>query len=333
MKLSQDTALDINTITFAGDDAVVPFSIESLDARGRALQMGAAFDAIVTRHDYPSPVARLLGEMIVLTALLGTAMKFDGQLIMQAQTDGPVSLLVVDFKAPGDIRAHARFDDAALALAIEKDEITPEQLLGKGVLAMTIDQGDFMNRYQGMVALEGDSLEEVAHAYFIQSEQIPTRVRLSVAELVSNEDGETRRSWRAGGALVQFLPESEDRIKQRDLHGGDGDEGQTQVEDDNAWIEAQSLFATIKDDELIDPDISSERLLFRLFHEQSLRLYPPQMIFDKCSCSSEKIWSVLRAMSKAELDEAAENGKIQVKCEFCGTDYSVTPDELSSLKS
>lgn len=330
MDSSHNAPVDIRTITFAGDDAVVPFTVESLDVRGRAVQMGAAFDAIIARHDYPAPVVRLLGEMFVLTALLGTAMKFDGQLIVQAQTDGPVSLLVVDFKAPGDMRAHARFDAAALADAIEKGETTPEQLLGKGVLAMTVDQGQFMNRYQGMVALEGASLEEVAHAYFSQSEQIPTRVRLGVAQLVSNENGQTRTSWRAGGVLVQFLPESEDRIKQRDLHGGDGDDGQSTPEEDNAWLEAQSLFATIKDDELTDPEIGSEILLFRLFHEQGLRLFPHQAISDKCSCSGEKIWSVLRNMSKLELDDVVEDGKIQVTCEFCGTDYSVTPDELAS---
>lgn len=332
MQFENDTPVDIKTITFAGDDAVVPFAIESLDARGRAIQMGPAFNAIIARHDYPAPVARLLGEMIVLTALLGSAMKFDGQLIIQTQTSGPVSLLVVDFKVPGDIRAHARFDDDALAKAMEIGETAPEQLLGKGVLAMTMDQGQFMKRYQGMVPLEGESLEEIAHAYFMQSEQIPTRVRLGVAQLVSHESGETVSVWRAGGVLVQFLPESEERIKHKDLSGGDGDQGQRMVEEDNAWVEAQSLFATIKDDELIDPVISCETLLFRLFHEQGLRLFPHQMIFDKCSCSGEKIWSVLRNMSKAELDDVITDGKIEAKCEFCGTDYSIGSDELSSLE-
>lgn len=331
MDSQPDTPVDIKTLSFAGDDAVVPFSIDSLDARGRAVQLGPCFDAIIARHDYPEPVTRLLGEMIVLTVLLGSAMKFDGQLIVQSQTNGPVSLLVVDFKAPSDIRAHARFDVASLQSAIEKGETAPEELLGKGVLAMTIDQGEFMDRYQGMVALEGQSLEDVAHGYFMQSEQIPTRVRLGVAQHVSQENGETVSAWRAGGALLQFLPESEERIKHQDLHGGDGDQGQHKAEEDNAWVEAQSLFATIKDDELIDPKISSETLLFRLFHEQGLRLFPHQMIFDKCSCSDDKIWSVLRTMPKAELEEVIVEGKIEAKCEFCGADYSITPDELSSL--
>jgi len=320
--------VELGNLSFAGDDAVVPFAVESLDVRGRAVQMGAVLDAIITRHHYPVPVARLLGEMIVLTVLLGTSLKFEGQLILQTQTNGPVNLLVVDFRTPGDIRAHARFDDAALVRAIERGESAPEQLLGKGVLAMTVDQGQYMNRYQGMVALEGEGLEEVAHTYFQQSEQIPTRVRLGVGELVSNEAGRMCSSWRAGGALLQFLPESEERIKQRDLNGGDGDEGNHDVEEDNAWIEAQTLFATIKDDELTDPEISAETLLFRLFHEQGVRIFPAQAILDKCSCSGEKVWSVLRNMPKAELDDVAQDGKIEVKCEFCGTDYSITPDEL-----
>lgn len=328
MKSPQDIAVDISAITPAGDDAVVPFVVERLDTRGRSVQMGPALDQIIQRHDYPPPVARLLGEMVVLTVLLGTSLKFDGQLIVQTQTDGPVSLLVVDFRTPGQIRAHARFDEMALADAIVRGETAPGQLLGSGIMAMTVDQGQYMHRYQGMVPLDGKSLEEVAHRYFLQSEQIPTRVRLGVGELVKADDaGVTRCHWRAGGALIQFLPESEERIKTRDLPGGDGDLGHF-VDEDNAWIEAQSLFATIRDDELTDPDISAERLAFRLFHEQDLRLFPPQRIMDQCSCSGEKIWALLRSMSEAELQEVVEDGKIAIQCEFCGTDYTVTQDEL-----
>lgn len=328
MTKPQNTPVDISTIAFAGDDCVVPFSIESLDVRGRAVQMGAVLDTIVSRHGYPGPVARLLGEMVVLSVLLGTSLKFDGQLIVQTQTDGPVSLLVVDFRTPGAIRAYARFDEEALARALERGHAAPGELLGKGILAMTVDQGQHMHRYQGMVALEGKSLEEVAHSYFVQSEQIPTRVRLGVAELVSSTDGKARTSWRAGGALLQFLPESEERIRQRDLPGGDGDRGSAAFEEDNAWIEAQTLFATIRDDELIDPGIGAETLLFRLFHEQGLRLYPPREIIAKCSCTGEKIWSLLKSMAKAELEQVIRDGRIEVKCEFCAADYSITPEEL-----
>ncbi|MEM8836518.1 MAG: Hsp33 family molecular chaperone [Pseudomonadota bacterium] len=323
-----ERAVDIDSIEPAGEDAVVPFAIEALDTRGRAIQMGPALNRILSRHDYPPPVARLLGEMIVLTVLLGTSLKFEGQFIVQTQTDGPVSLLVVDFRTPAAIRAYARFEKEALDAAIEAGETLPEQLLGNGILAMTIDQGVYMNRYQGMVPLEGKTLEEVAHAYFLQSEQIPTRIRLGVAELVSpNGNGGSASSWRAGGVIVQFLPESEDRIRHRDLHGGDGAED-IEHDEDNAWIEAQALLATVEDHELTDPDIRVERLLFRLFHEQGIRLFDPQPVEDKCSCSGEKIWSVLNSMTDDQLEEVVKDGRIEVKCEFCGKDYSISPDDL-----
>ena len=334
MNTEGDKTIDFDQITPAGDDAVLPFAIEDLDTRGRAVKLGLALDGIVRRHDYPEPVARLLCEIVTLTVLLGTSLKFEGQFIVQTQTDGPVTLLVVDFRTPSDIRAHARFDEDRLTAAIEAGKTEPEHLLGKGVLAMTVDQGAYMQRYQGMVALEGNSLEEVAHSYFMQSEQIPTYVRLGVGELTEVDDrGKPVETWRAGGVLIQFMPESEDRIKHRDLHGGDGEDTRDPLDEDNAWIEAQSLFSTIKDHELTDPQISAEKLLYNLFHEQGLRIFDPQAINDKCSCSSEKIWSVLRAMSEEELQSVVTDGKIEVKCEFCCTDYTVTPAELAASKT
>ncbi len=332
MEKGVEQAVHLNSIDFAGDDHVVPFTIESLDVRGRAVQLGSALDTIISRHDYPEPVARLLGEVIVLTVLLGTSLKFDGQLILQTQSDGPVSLLVVDYRTPNAVRAYARYDSNALALAEERQETNPEELLGKGILALTIDQGAHTKRYQGMVALEGASLEEVAHSYFLQSEQIPTRVRLSVAEAYCSTDGITAGTrWRAGGLLMQFLPESEERIKQRDLPGGDGDAGDDlDIKEDCAWEEAQTLFSTIRDDEVTDPMIPCEKLLFRLFHEQGLRLFPAQKILDRCSCSSEKIWSVLKNMPENDLGELAEDDKISIKCEFCCEDYSLSLNELKS---
>jgi molecular chaperone Hsp33 len=155
------------------DDAVLPFEVSPLDLRGRLTRLGPALDELLDKHDYPAPVAKLLGEAIVLTTLLGSALKFDGRFILQTQTDGPVSLMIVDFQAPDRIRAYARFDAAKLTPGL-----TTGQLLGKGHLAMTVDQGPDMSRYQGLVALEGGTLEDAAHEYFMRSEQIPTRVRL-----------------------------------------------------------------------------------------------------------------------------------------------------------
>ena len=193
----------------AGDDSVRPFVVEALDVRGRVIQMGPALDAILARHDYPPPVSRLLAEAIVLAVLLGSSLKIDGRFTLQTETDGPVDMLVVDYRTTGAIRAYARFDKDKVAEAEADGAATPGALLlGKGTLAMTIDQGAHDSRYQGVVPLEGESLEEVAHTYFRQSEQIPTRVRLAVAEMHAREGGAIRHSWRAGGLLVQFLPEA-----------------------------------------------------------------------------------------------------------------------------
>src|SRR5438128_2633072 len=221
------------------DDAVLPFEVGALDLRGRLTRLGPAIDDILTKHDYPAPVGKLLGEAIVLTTLLGTSLKFEGRFILQTRTDGPVSFLVVDFKSPDRLRAYARYDAKRL-----KEGRTSGALLGKGHLAMTIDQGADMSRYQGLVALDGGNLEEAAHEYFLRSEQIPTRVRLAVGEEWRGGDGGKHR-WRAGGMLLQFLPKSPERGRQPDLHPGDAPEGAEMpaVVEDDAWVEGQSLIS------------------------------------------------------------------------------------------
>src|SRR6266581_1028349 len=237
------------------DDAVLPFEVSSLDLRGRLTRLGPALDDVLTRHADPPAVGKLLGEAMVLTTLLGSSLKFDGRFILQTQTDGPVSFLIVDFQAPDRLRADARFDATRL-----EDGLDSGALLGHGHLAMTIDQGADMSRYQGLVALEGGNLEDAAHEYFLRSEQIPTRVRLAVAEELRAGANGAHHRWRAGGLLLQFLPQAPERARQADLHPGDAPEGAVAhaVAEDDAWVEGQSLIATVEDVELIDPDLSGE---------------------------------------------------------------------------
>ncbi len=180
------------------DDAVLPFAVEPLDVRGRVVRLGPAIDTLVSRHGYPDAVARVIGEAAALTALLGSSLKFEGQFQLQAKTDGPIDLLVVDYDAPDRLRAFARFDAERVAAAAAEGQARSGGLLGHGHLALTIDQGPDMNRYQGVVALEGQSLEEAAHQYFRQSEQIPTRVRLAVAEQFAGGG----HGYRAGGTPI-----------------------------------------------------------------------------------------------------------------------------------
>jgi molecular chaperone Hsp33 len=314
------------------DDTILPFEVAALDLRGRVVRLGPAIDDVLTRHDYPVPVAKLLGEAIALTLLLGSALKFEGRFILQTQTDGPVRMLVVDYATSGKVRACARFDAARVEAAIAAGEASAGELLGRGHLAMTIDQGLETSRYQGLVALEGVGLEEAAHEYFTRSEQIPTRVRLAVAEEYRAGAGGLRHRWRAGGMLLQFLPKAPERLRQADLDPGDAPAGTALdiVPEDDAWVEGRSLIATVEDLELIDPDVSSERLLFRLFHERGVRVFRSAAVTAQCSCSRESVSAMLRSFPQDDRDHMVEDGKISVTCEFCNATYVFAPDEVET---
>ena len=317
------------TLPSAGDDAVVPFQVDALDARGRAVQLSSVLDGILSRHDYPEPVAKLVAEMVVLAVILGTSLKFDGKFILQTKSDGPVDMLVADFRTPDAVRAYARFDVSRLEQAIADGKTSPAELLGMGILAMTVDQGEFTKRYQGIVQLDGSSLEEVAKTYFRQSEQIPTDVRLATAKLLERTlSGEVKSSWRAGGIIAQFLPQSPERMRIQDLHGGDGDNGDSHHSHDDSWVEVQALMATIAPAELVDPQVSVELLLYRLFSERGVTAYPPTKVFDKCACSRDHIHGVLSGFSAVEIQDSIEDGKISVACEFCSTTYVFEPEEF-----
>ena len=317
----------------SADDTVLPFEVASLDLRGRVVRFGPALDSILRAHDYPAPVTKLLGEAVVLTVLLGSTLKFEGRFILQTQTDGPVRMLVVDFTTPGKVRACARFDKAAVAAAIAAGKDEGGALLGHGHLAMTIDQGPDMSRYQGLVALEGKDLEHAAHEYFLRSEQIPTRVRLAVGEELSAGANGAQHRWRAGGILLQFLPKAAERARQPDLDPGDAPGGTRPpphvVPEDDAWVEGRSLVATVEDVELIDPAVSAERLVYRLFHERGVRVYRSRPLSAQCSCSRDGVANMLRSFSQDDRDHMVENGVITVTCEFCNSTYVFEPGAIA----
>jgi molecular chaperone Hsp33 len=316
---------------YAGDDHVVPFEVGPLDVRGRTVQLGAMLDAILARHDYPEPVARLLAEACVLTVLLGTSLKFEGKFILQTRTDGPVDMLVTDFSTPSALRAYARFDPDRLAALTSAGETSGQTLLGKGVLALTIDQGAHTQRYQGIVQLDGDTLEDAARTYFRQSEQIPTDIRLSVAKLLTPGPGGAREQWRAGGILAQFLPQASEGMRVPDIHGGDGDpRDESRDRADNSWRELLALLATIEPTELIDPTVGAERLLYRLFHEHGVRVFGGVPVIDRCSCSRDRIRGILEGFSAQEIKDSTEDDGIHVACEFCSTRYDFDPAEFAA---
>jgi molecular chaperone Hsp33 len=322
----------MSSTSFEGaDDVVLPFAVEPLDVRGRVVRLGESIDTILARHRYPDAVARVLGEAAALTVLLGSSLKFEGRFQLQTKSDGAVEMIVVDYDAPDRLRATARFDKDKVE-ALGPGAVKTSDLLGSGLLAMTIDQGSDRSRYQGVVALEGQGFEEAAHQYFRQSEQIPTRVRLAVAEQF--EAG--RRAYRAGGLLVQFLPASPDRMRQADLAPGDIPEGHPSNDlvppmDDDAWVEAKSLVETIEDHELIDPGVSSERLLYRLFHERGVRVFEAQAIREECRCSTERIMNMMRRFPPEDRrDMIGDNGRIGITCEFCSRVYDLDPAEVEA---
>ncbi len=334
MECAMSESLSLELEPFGRDDRALPFQVEGLDVRGRVVTLGPSIDAILQRHDFPTPVKRLVGEAAVLASLLATSLKDTGRFILQTQTDGPVSLIVVDVRSPGQIRATATFDKGAVEEATAGGGFDAAQLLGTGTLAMTVEQGATQQRYQGYVPLEDDTLEDAAHTYFRQSEQIPTRIRLAVAEMYDRDaEGAARRSWRAGGIIGQFLPAAGERVRHRDLPAGDVPEGRQRSpvpEDDDAWVEAQSLIDTVEDHELTDPLIAAERLLYRLFHERGVRVFEPVALEENCSCSREKIEQVLSQLGAEEIDEASETGEIEVRCEFCGAEYRFDPSEVAA---
>ena len=295
--------------TFPTDDLVAPFQIESQPVRGRCVRLGAAVDEIITRHAYPEAVANLLGEACALAAIVGASLKFEGRLIVQAQGDGPVPFVVVDYDTAGSLRGYCKFDAARVA-EVSTGFIRPgaRTLLGKGLFSMTIDQGPDMDRYQGVTAIEGETLALCAEQYFAQSEQTPTRVRLAVGQ-ADTGDGP---KWRAGGLIIQNIAEDNAR-------------GSTE----DAWITAQALFETVGEDELIDPTIPPETLLWRLFHENGVRLFEPKAITAFCRCSEERIVGVLRSFDAGERAEMVEpDGLIKVTCEFCSRTYAFAPEAV-----
>lgn len=293
----------------APDDVVSAFQIEGLPVRGRVVRLGAAVDEVLTRHDYPEPVANLLGEACALAALVGSSLKFEGRLIVQAQGDGPVRYVVVDYDTSGGLRGYCRFDPEEVAQASEGfARPGAKTLLGGGVFIMTLDQGPDMDRYQGVTPIEGETLALCAEQYFLQSEQTPTRVRLAVGQADTGEGP----SWRAGGILIQSI-------------AGDETRGETR----EAWNHAQAFFETTGEDELIDPALGTPTLLWRLFNEDGVRLLEEKPLRSFCRCSEDRIGAVIQSFTDAEKAEMIEpDGKIHVTCEYCSRVYKTDPEAV-----
>jgi molecular chaperone Hsp33 len=298
------------------DDLLLPFHADQADVFGRLVKLGPVVDTILSRHDYPEPVSKLLGEAVALTALLGAALKSEGKFILQASTDGPVDLLVADYQVPGQLRGYARFSPERVA-ELDDGDSDLSAVLGQGHLAMTIDRGVETERYQGVVPLEGESLTEAADTYFRQSEQLPTFIRLAVAKHYrAGQGGDRPWTWRAGGLLVQKLTRE----------GGHGAGDADLAEED--WMRARTLAETVEDHELLDPLLPADRLLYRLFHEEQVRAYPAVELETYCSCSRERVEELLTRFSGEDLQDMVVDGEVWVTCEFCNSRYRFDAEAL-----
>jgi len=299
------------------DDLVLPFHLPASGVRGRLVRLGHAAQEILSRHDYAQPVAHLLAELLVLAGGLGSLMKFDGVFSLQTKGDGPVKLMVADVTSKGALRAYAEADRArVLALGAEGGAPSLRALLGQGYLALTVDpQGQ--QRYQGIVALEGERLADCFLHYFRQSEQLDTAIHLAAEPLAG--------SWRAAGLILQRLPEVE--------HSGVGhgaDEAERERRRD-AWQRARLLLGTLTDRELLDASVMPERLLWRLFHEEGVAAETARPLAAACRCSRRRIEGVLAALSDAELAEMTVDGMIHVTCQFCNRRYDFDQAGLAEL--
>jgi molecular chaperone Hsp33 len=277
------------------DDFVQPFQLESSSLRGRLVRLGPALDIILHQHAYPEPVGALLGEATVIAAALGTALKYEGVFTLQIKSDGPVCMLVADVTNDGGIRAYAQIAEGGLPV----DNLG---LLGKGYLAFTVDQKMKDDRYQGIVEMNGENIAEAVQHYFRQSEQLPTGIVAAV-----HCDGQGR--WHGGCLMLQKMPRE----------GGVGYESDTSVEDD--WLRAMMLMGTCTPAELTDPGLSANDLLFRLFHEEGVRVFDPHPFRHQCRCSEARVTDMLRSLPREEIEELAINGIVDVTCEFCNKSY------------
>jgi molecular chaperone Hsp33 len=288
----------------AVSDLIQPFVLEVPSLRGRLVRLGPLVDTVLSRHDYPPSVAVLLGEMLALAAVLSSMLKFEGVFTLQTKGDGPVGLAVVDMTTGGELRAYAEFDAARLAgpaAAPDGHGSAARALLGEGYIAFTVDQGPHTERYQGIVELRGGTLADCLQHYFRQSEQLKTAVKLAAGRV----DG----TWRAGGLLLQQLPEAE----------ADGT-ALANDEEDN-WRRAVVLMASCTEHELLDPALPDHDLLFRLFHDERVRVYRPRPLTTGCRCSQERLERILRSLPRDEVAEMKVGGEVIMTCQFCSAEY------------
>ncbi len=311
----------------AWDDTVLPFQLDTADIRGRIARLDGVLGGILKQHEYPTQVEALVAEMALLTALIGQTIKLRWKLSLQVQSKGAVRMIATDYYGPDEegqparIRAYASFDRDKLT------DAAPFEQLGEGYFAVMIDQGKGMTPYQGITPLDGESLSACAQAYFAQSEQLPTRFELSFGQS-TEAGGDTH--WRAGGIMLQHLPKASPFAAQ-----GEGSGAVLQAEDivhgDEAenWSRVNILLDTVEEMELVGPSVAPNDLLFRLFHEETPRVYEAQPVRFGCTCSEDRVRQSLSIYSMKDIEKmTTDDGRVTADCQFCGSHYDLDPGTL-----
>jgi molecular chaperone Hsp33 len=294
-------------------DFVLPFDLAPLGLRGRLLRLDKASAQALSAHALPEAAGRALGEMLVLTGLLGSSLKLDGRLTVQSKSAGALNLLTADYYGAEDercagLRGYGRIDETGLA-ALGADARNFAKLAGEGVLAITIEPRLGAQSYQGIVPLSADGIAASAETYFAQSEQLPTVIRLAAAP--AYVPGVKTPQWRAGGIMLQALPEN--------VRPGDD------------WERLSSHLRTVEDIELLDTELRAEDLLWRLFHEDEVRVHNAEPLAFRCGCDGGRIAAVLRSYPAEERNGLADaDGIIRARCEFCGAIHAVDAGELTA---
>ncbi|WP_316015838.1 Hsp33 family molecular chaperone HslO [Roseobacter sp. HKCCA0434] len=315
--------------TIAWDDAILPFQLDASDMRGRVARLDETLDTILGQHAYPDTVSEQVAQAVLLTAMIGQTLKLRWKLSLQIRGDGPIRLIATDYYAPGKdgepatLRAYASYD----ADRLEANAPGFPQI-GKGMFAIIIDQGQGMQPYQGITPLAGGSLAACAETYFAQSEQLPTRFVLAAARQVE-EAGET---WRGGGIMVQHMPPAGSHVTGEE---GSGEGGLLDASDlvsgdaEEDWNRVTTLLETTELTELVGPHVTPDRLLVRLFHEETPRVFDAQPVAFGCGCSAAKVVQTMSIYSSKDVEKmTTEDGKVTADCQFCGAHYELPPEVL-----
>jgi molecular chaperone Hsp33 len=299
-------------------DFVQPFLIDHSSIRGRLVRVNKVLDDIIIAHNYPFTVSVHLAEQIVIAALLSATLDKGGILTVQVKGDGAIRYIVVDIMADGIVRGYASVDETALKNATHRSKAKKHlisEIVGKGYLAVTLDEGGSKQRYQGIVELKGETITEAFKGYFLQSQQGEIEINVAV-----HPPGKTNKNWAAGGVIIERMPMAGG--KQKDV---------TEEDQNETWKRTKIFTQTLKDDELLDTKITPQNLLYRLFNEDGVWVYKLQPLKAGCRCSRARVRTILKTLPKEELLALLDNGKMTVNCQFCNKSEVFTRADINRL--